>query len=222
MSDESTTQPTQQPPTQNTETAPESIAGDSDSAYTRTQEEFDVKIKPRLERHKEKALSDLFEELGVKSKSDIKAMLDAERKRKDDELSEIEKLQREIESLKTAKLEAENRTKEIETARVRDQQQIALRNALQAMNAKDMDNLLILVNAKHKDSIPSVFAEDNPTHADEKRMEALTKQIANDFPVYFGSSGAGSPSNAGGTSPLTYERAQKEAQTEIQKKFGHL
>lgn len=208
---------------QQTPPSPDTEPGNNTgSEQTFTQADIDRIILDRLKRDREVQRKKLLEDLDVSSLNDAKTILQAERERQESELSEIEKLNKRIESLESEKVAAEQRAQEIESARVKDRQQSALRRALQDANAKDVDNLLILANAKHADDISGAFKTDDPTAADDGKMKALVKQIASDLPSFFGTAGAGSPSNAGGVSPLSAERAEDEARQEINRKFGRL
>jgi DNA-binding transcriptional MerR regulator len=214
--------PNTEAPKQDTDTAPEPNAGQQQESNERlfTQADIDRIVADRAKRAAASERSKLLEDLGVDDPAKVKAMLDDYRKKQEAEMTEAEKALAEAARYKA---EAEAARAELAAANARQaaqQRRRVIESALSKGGANDVDNLSILVNAKLEDKISAVFGEDNAP--DDKALTAFVKDVQAAFPAFFGTAGAGSPSNAGGISPTSKAKAEQEAQAEIARKFGKI
>ncbi len=198
------TQPTPTPPEPNTASIPDTSQGadaktEGTNEATFTQADVDRIVSERAKRASESAISKFLEQLGVSNADEAKATIEAEKKRKESEMSDLEKAQAEIESAKQVAEEALAAKTALEAQILANGRKQAFLKAVGNSGGQNADDLFILVQAKHGNDFVSVFGDDSTP--DDKKMEAFIKQVQGSFPTYFGSAGAGSPSNAQGVAP---------------------
>ena len=74
------------------------------------------------------------------------------------------------------------------------------------------------MQAEMANMFDAVF-DDGSTSPDEGKMKALVKEVQTKFPMFFGTAGAGSPSNNGGVNPTSKQQAIEDAKEDISKIF---
>lgn len=187
-----------------------------------TQEDVNRIAAERAKRAQATAEANFLAALGGENLESVKAALEKARKLEEAQLTETERLQKELEAVKAERQKAEQMLVDMRTE-VRDRARAnAVSNALRNAGAQDTDNLMILVAAKHADAMNSVFDGDESAEPNASSLASFVKQIQSGLPSYFASAGAGSPSNAGGTPPTPLTEARKLALEEIQRKHGKL
>lgn len=202
MSDqpEQNTEETQKTDSQDSTTATPQVKPEVQTTEsTFTQKDVDSIVEARLKRERETVMSKLLEQLGVEKLEDAQALVTSEKKRKEAEMSELEKAQAQIDAANKKAQEALEAKQALEQKILANARQQAFLKAATSRGGKSVDDLFILVQAKHSDDFLGVFAEDGS--ADDKKMEKFIADIQKSFPSYFGSAGAGSPSNEGGVAP---------------------
>jgi DNA repair exonuclease SbcCD ATPase subunit len=188
---------------------PDSEQGQQNAATqeaTFTQADIDRIIADRLKRDRDARQSKLLEELGVSDVDTLKQTLEAERKRKEAEMSEVEKAQAEIEKANKKAQEAEHRLQEMQQQILQRDRKSAFLKAIQANGGKNEDDLFILVTAKFAEAYENVFDGATPK---DSALSKFVKDVQTAFPAYFGSSGAGSPSNAQGVAPTSVDKVDE-------------
>lgn len=163
------------------------------STGTFTQADLDrIAGQARIE-GKTKALNDLLAELGIPDKDSLASLIQDATARQEKELSESQRLQKQLE-----KLQADLQAKDSELDNIRTQaQQQALENSLlesiRAANAQKPQDVLILLKAN---GTTGMMSEDGKPIADTitKAVQAFKKER----PEYFRSDNPGSPSNHDG------------------------
>lgn len=217
-----TDEPTATPPDAPTPTQPDTSQGDNEGASepTFTQAELDKIVGERAKRAKESTQSQILEQLGVDSLDSIKALLDEAKKRKEAEMSEVEKALATADKERAEKEAAKQQLADLQAQIIANKRENAFKDAIRKSGGSSEDDLYILVQAKMKDELSGAF-DDNGV-ADDKQLEALVKQVQSAYGNYFATSGAGSPSVSGGQVPTSITEATKAAEKDIQKKFGRL
>lgn len=218
MSDTEQTPNTETPkPADNPQpTTPSVTQGASEPTFT--QADIDRIITDRLKRDREAQQAKLLESLGVTSLEDAKTALETKRKADEAAMSELEKAQAEIEKARKQAQEAMQAKTALEQQILADKRKNAFLKAATENGGGQVDDLFILVTAKHGNDFSSVFGED--ATPDDAKMKAFIKQVQASFPAYFGVAGAGSPSNANGVAPNS--RNTEDLEKQLKKKFGKL
>jgi hypothetical protein len=96
----------------------------------------------------------------------------------------------------------------------------AFLNAVQTSGGTNATRIYALMQVEKPDALSSVFGDDDAT-PDEGKMKSLIKQVQVDYPEYFGTSGAGSPSNSNGVAPTSQQQTEKTVQ-QMTAKFGKM
>lgn len=163
---------------------------------TFTQAELDRIVGERAKRASEAAISKLLQSLGVENVEQAQSTFEDAKKRREAEMSELEKAQAQIEAAQKQAKEALEAKQSLEQTIIANGRKQAFLKAVADGGGSNADDLFILVNAKRANDFTAVFDED--TSPNEAKMKQFIKQVQNDFPTYFGTSGAGSPSNNNG------------------------
>lgn len=209
-----------------TSTEPENVTGENNNGQSSgermfTQSELDAIIRDRLSRAKAQAddkVTSLLGELGVESPDMLKTMLSDYNKRREAEMSEAEKAQAEAERLRKELMEAKTAAEEAQRQRESDRRNRIISDALKVAGAQHPDDLLLIASNLGL-SFDNAFNENGEPVTTE--LQAIASKLKELRPNAFGSSAPGSPSNAGGRVSNT-EQVMKEAQKQIQRKFGLL
>lgn len=160
------------------------------------QEEVNRLVGSARKQGRETALNDLLKELGFEKADDLKALVIDAKKRKDEELTEAQKAQaaREAAEKKLAEREAELEA-ERQAARV-ERRDNAIKKALAAAGAKNVDKLLPVLREFKASDVAAVLKEDGTV--DDAKAKALADAAKKDYAEDFAAGGAGSGSHAGG------------------------
>lgn len=179
-------------------------------------------LAERLSRAEGSALNKLFEGLGVKNADELKALLttgksaiEAEEKRKNDELSATEKLQKQIDKLTeerdTALASVENMKQE---ARIQTRNAAIMEAAKEAVNPKDV---LRWAEAEMKEALEKVLGEDGTV--DDKSIKAIVEAAKKANPHYFQPPRPGSPSNRNGQPATGNTKEMQDARSKLIKQI---
>jgi alanyl-tRNA synthetase len=186
---------------------------------TFTQADVDRIVGERAKRAQEAAINKMLTELGFERPDDLKALVTDAKKRKDAEMSELEKAQVAIDAANKKAKEAEDRYQQAQQEMLNRERKQAFLKATRDSGGSNPDDLFILVQAKHQSEFVSVFGDD--AIPDESKMKTFMKQVQSSFPAYFGTSGAGSPSNSNGVAPTSQQETEKTVQ-QMTAKFGKM
>lgn len=196
---------------------PDTTQGENETSQVFTQTEVDKIVGERAKRAKETAQKQLLESLGLESLDDAQSLIEDARKRKEAEMSEVEKALAQADKEREKREALEARIAEMEAQQVANRRVSALKAALRESGATNEDDLVILIDARMKDDYLSAF-DDNGT-PDEKQLGAFVKQVQSKYETYFKSAGAGNPSVNNGTPPTSSDEARKQAKQTLNKKM---
>jgi hypothetical protein len=185
-----------------------------------TQADVDRIVGERLKRDREAQETKLKERYGVTDLSEVEKLLEAKRKADEAALSELEKAQAQIDAANRKAQDAEKRIQEMETRILNDARRGVFETAVTSNGGTNAKRLYMLVQAEKGNEFTALFGDD--ATSDDSKLKAFIKQVQADFPEYFGTQGAGSPSASGGIAPTSLQRATEDAKKEIEKKFGKL
>lgn len=118
-------------------------------------------------------------------------------KQQEKQLEEEKKWQELAESRRLALEQAQARAAELESARVTDRVNSAIKDA--ASKAKNRDHVLNLIRIEHPDKVAALVNDKG--EVDVKAAEQLVADFSKNNPDYFATGGPGSPSNKGGKTP---------------------
>ncbi len=163
-------------------------------------------LAPRLEKERTKAQQAFLESLKVKDADELGNLIKLAREYEQSKLSESERTTKQIDTL-TADLtkfktdyEAEKkRADDLEKARVSDRVETALKIAANTAKAKNVNDVLILLNAGYADDVTKLVNDKGEVQ--DKAVETLIDKFRKDKPEHFSVAGPGSPSNRGGKTP---------------------
>jgi hypothetical protein len=226
MADKKTDQETTQDNPQGSNTAtpqvkPEEQKGKPEPTFT--QKQLDNFLEERLRRDRETQQAKLKERYGVDDLADVEKLLEEQRKRKEADMSELEKVQAASVSKDERIASIEKELATIKANHLQGQRDTFIKEHLLTKGARpeDISNLLILVNQTMTDDKAALFSADKPT-PESSKLDAFTKQVQGNFSMYFGSAGAGSPAigtNSRNPSPAI---AKEEAEKAIKRKFSSM
>lgn len=213
------TESTQKPATSPaTDTQPDKT-GQGEKTFTQAELEFH--ISERLKRDRETQQKQIFESLGVNGLDDLKQVIEAKRKADEAQMSEVEKAQAKIAEYERKAQEAEQKLTEMQNQRIADGRKSAFADAIRQSGSDQSNHLYVLMQAEMADMFNAVF-DDGSTTPDDGKMKALVKEVQTKFPMFFGTAGAGSPSNNGGVNPTSKQQSFEDAQRETIEKYGKL
>lgn len=177
------------PPAQPTEDAP-----------TLTQKQADAIIGSRVKEASAASLSALAKELGYETVDDMKAAAKDAKKRKDDELSELDKATKRAEKAEAEKAEALAVIETEKAARIADK----VNGKIEALAAKakahpPYDDVVLFLRTNHGEALSTAVSPDGVVN--EKAIEKLITDTKTARPHWFSATGPGSPSNNNGTAP---------------------
>ncbi len=160
----------------------------------------------------------------LQAKKDLEARLlafqEADNKRKEAEMSEVEKALAQADKERANALKAQEQLSALQAQIVASKRETAFKSAIRQAGGSSEDDLFILVQAKMQDELLSAFDDDATVNA--KQMEALVKQVQSSYGNYFASAGAGNPSVSGGTAPTSFTEVEQKTKDEIESRFGQL
>jgi len=166
-----------------------------------TQDDVNRIVAERARRASESAIKGLLEAAGLGSADELKSLVEETRKAKEAELSQSERLQKQIDALEQRAKAAEDALKEAEAKRRRDAAENALRVA--ASDAYDASEVVLLIRATKATEVDAILSEDGSP--DEKRARALVDALKKEKAHLFKGAAPGSPSNADGKPRTTPE-----------------
>lgn len=178
-------------------TEPTFTQADIDRLMTKTRHEARDSVQKKL-----------LEDLGLDSFDTLKSIISDAQKRKEAEMSETQKLQAQIEAMQKKVAEAEQRAKDEAEKRLGEQRRNIFEAAIASSGGNNPKRVYTLLQLEKPNDFLAVFGDD--ATADEGKLKALIKQVQADYPEYFGSKGAGSPSNANGDAPKAGEEAKRQ------------
>jgi chemotaxis protein histidine kinase CheA len=177
-------------------TAPDSNAGNTPATFT--QADVDRIVGERAKRASEAAITKLLADLGIESADTLKAEIDAKRKRDEAELSEMDKLTKQLEALKADKEAAETRAQQADAKRLEAIRDGAIMRAIGS--AEHPTRVMVLLQAEHADKVTAVLGEDGTV--DEAALKTLGELARKEYAGEFKASGGpGSGSHNGGRTP---------------------
>lgn len=197
-----------------TDTQPEQTGDDKRF----TQADMDKVISERLKRADAKAEERILEAVGLDSLDTLKGVVEAKRKSDTAAMTELEKSQVLIESANQALATAQKEVAEIKAQQIADGRRGAFNEAVRAGGSNNEAHLFLLMQAEMGPMFSSAF-EDGASVPDDAKMKAFIKEVQTKFPMYFGTAGAGSPSNASGVNPPSNLETIEKAEREMTGKF---
>lgn len=209
MSDEQST------PNEQTDTAPDSNAG---NAATFTQEQVNAIVGERARRASESAVSELLKSLGFEKPDELKAIVDETRQRKEAEMSEAEKARAEVEAARKQAEELKAALDGERQQRITDRRDNALAQALAAAHAIDADDALIWLRNKAAEDVAAIVREDGTVDPDG--IAALVAKVRAEKPHFFRPGGPGSPSNRGGEVPQVAVNDKAAYAAQLAQQYG--
>lgn len=207
-------QATPQNDTQTTDSSPQipdTAQGQASSEATFTQNELNKHAGERALRAKEAERKRILEELGIEDVDSAKALLDESRKRKEAEMSELEKADAKIAEANRKAQEAEQKLQAMQEQMLANKRKQAFLSAVRDSGGQNVDDLFILVQAGMSDDFLKVF--DDNAEPNTALMEKFIKQIQASKPAYFGTASAGSPSVNNGVAPNAHDYMQEQQAT---------
>lgn len=174
--------------------APQTPADEQGAERTFSQADVDRIIADRLKRAEDATTRRLLEELGVESTDALRATMQAAREREEAEMSELDKLRKQLETLEAEKTAAEQRAQEIEQQRKSDMRRHAVRAALS--DAQHPDDVLLWIDANLREAYEAVMSDEGAIN--DKAVAALVTEVKKQRPTFFRQPGPGSPSVRGG------------------------
>ena len=160
-------------------------------------------LPERLDKAKASERRSIFEAAKVKDIDELLKKIELANTYEQSQLTEAQKTTKQIETLTqtvadlTEKLRlAEEAKTKVEQERVSDRVQSKLESALISAKAKEVEDVLVLVNKKYPDRIAKLVNDKG--EIDTKAIETLVDDYRKDRPQDFSIAGPGSPSNRGG------------------------
>ena len=160
----------------------------------------------------------MLEEIGLDSFDELKAFVASAKERADAEKTEAQKLEERLLKEQARAQELETQMNGLIEAQKKAAQKSVLSAAITKSGGQDIKELFILIDATKADDIAALFDDNNETS--DSKMDAFVKQLQADYPRYFATAGAGSPSNAGGIAPSGKLLGREESKQAIRKKHG--
>jgi hypothetical protein len=171
------------------------------------QSDLDARIR-RAETH---AVSELLKTLGVDTTDSLKAVIAADKARRDGELSDLQKAQGAVTTLSQERDDFKSKYEAL-LAQVKDDRTLAaLRSA--APGVKHPEDILSWAREKVPDELAAILGEDHK--ADETKAKALVTKCQKVRPEWFSPETPGIPSNADAKGPGSIQQAQKLAEVAL-------
>lgn len=208
MSDDNNTQSTQDTDNTTPPTQPDTSQGKQEGTFT--QADIDRIVGERVKRANESATKQLLEALGIESLDAGKQFFEAEKARKEAEMTELEKANAQVKAIQQALEAQKETTAKLEQERLNDKRD----NQLLALltNAHDASSALALLKATQADKLDSLMADGN---FNSKVAETLISEFEANNAYMFASKARGTPSNAGGRAPNPDKKAKNELSAQI-------
>ncbi len=185
-------------PTEN----PQDKKGDKPGATvetTFTQADLDRVAGNTRKEARQAAINELLKELGLDNTEALKATVTDAQKRKQDEMTEAQKLQERIDKLTQERDNAAQRAQEVEAARIADKVNGKLEALATKARVEHPEDVVKFLRDNHSDDVKALIGEDGKI--DDKAAERLLEVVKKARPNWFAVSGLGSPSNRDGRPP---------------------
>lgn len=164
-----------------------------------TQADVDRIISERIKRAEEAATKKALDKLGVENFDSAAEALKKAKEREEAELTEREKLQKQIDDLTNKNKAHTEQILFMQRERLTGARDAAIKSALTTARVTNVDRVFTLLSAERKAELEAVMSETG--EIDKKAVEKLTATAQKEYAEYFRSGSPGSPSNAGGTAP---------------------
>lgn len=181
-----------------------------------TQADIDRIVSERLARQAGAEIRKLLTDLGVETPDALKQFVEDSRKRQEAELSDKQKLERQIESLTKV---ADGYKAQIETMlalQVTERRNAAIEKAAQAAHAEIPADVITWAEREAAEQLKAVMGDDGKV--DEKAAKALVEACRKARPKWFVSTSPGVPSASSGKPPTA---ADARIQGEVSKLPGY-
>lgn len=208
MGDQTQTNPTQTTPP---ETLPgkNEGQGEAGSKPTFTQEQLDKIVGERAVQAKKSALSDFLKELGLENPDDLKKIITERQQQEQASKTELQKAQDQAKTADDKYKALQQQLDAEKAARMADKRNAAVVTAAQKARANAPDDVVLWASAHLPDELAKTIDADG--NIDEKAVNALIELVRKERKEWFGGTGPGSPSNAGGRTPEPSADAKKKA-----------
>lgn len=185
---------------------------DSDDSSVLPQTVVNKLVGEARKKGRDSGKKEILEELGLEDEDALKQLVEAAKKREQEEMSELERLQAEHERTQKKLEEEQRRAEELLQQHRIDRRDTRFLQKLNSAGATNPDRLLVLVKAEQGEALGAAMDEEG--NIDDKALEALVKKAETDMPEFFKTRGGGSPSSrdgrAGGN-PKVREDAKKQS-----------
>lgn len=202
-------------PTDPPETPPAKTGDTGPGTPAFTQADVDRIVGERAKRAKETAVNELLKELGFEKADDLKMIIDTERQRKEQEMSEVEKLQTKIQQLETQTQEAKAAQQQAEQAALATRRDSAIMTAL--VGVEKPQSVLTLLQTEHTDQVAAVLTDAGTV--DDKAVTQLVEIAKQDYAGMFTkqNGGPGTGSHSGGKTPTGNKDRERIGRQSAQK-----
>lgn len=186
---------------------------------TLTQAELDKLIGQRAQRAKEAAVKELLEKLGVEDPDKLEALVGAEKKRQEAEMSEVEKANKALEKQQTEAQQLRMQLEALQAQRNQDRLRFAITNAAHTAQAHKAEAVITLLESTQGDALKAALNDSG--EVDSKQIETLIGKLKESDPYLFELTPQrrtpGSQSSGGGSAPRPDKDAEKRARTTNQR-----
>lgn len=177
----------------------------------------DIATRTRREA-RESERKKLLEDLGAENFDTLKSLLADAKQRKEAEMSETDKLKKQLEDYQKQLDSEKQQRAALEQARVNDRRDNGLLELLD--KAHNKVQVLNLIKTDKPDGVVELIKEDGTF--DEVKAKKLIADYTAENAYLFKSGAPGSQSNSDGRPPQPERKALEQAQAELNKKFGKL
>jgi hypothetical protein len=167
-----------------------------------TQADVDRLLGERAKRAAESATNKILASLGFESVDDLKKLVTTAKERAEAELSEAQKLQKQLETLTAEKQSVQAQLDAEKKERIADKRNAAVLAAASEARAVNSDDVLLWAEkfgADHNAPLDKVINDEG--QIDKKAIEMIITAAKKERPNYFQQGGPGSPSNRDGQPP---------------------
>lgn len=201
-----------------TDTSQDNKDGATQDEPTFTQEQVNALMGKTRKDARSTTEKQFLDSLGIENIDAIKAILDDNKKRKDAEMSEVEKAQAKIDEL-NQQLEQEKQARlQAEQQRVQIERNGVIAAALQTAGSQHPEDLILIAESIGV-SFASAWSENGAL--DQKGLDKAVADLRSKRPSAFTPTTPGSPSNSGGSVKKPGEMTKQDKQ-EMKNKHGKL
>lgn len=175
-----------------------------------------AQLKARLERDWQTENSRFLAEIGVDSREALKALLADAKARKDAEMSEVEKLQAQLQSEQAKAKKAQDDYEALRLQRIADSRDSLIKELAKDAGAVDVEDVLLNMQ-KDSDALAKMVNEDGTPN--KKAIESAINAVKAAKAHLFSAQVPGVPSNKGGTPPKPDATALEAAKNTYMKRL---